>query len=79
LENENSYFQAKFGDFRKGEPGKAGENQVQNLILCDLKKNWARFEFWGRSYGRFKFGLRIRVSGEALEGWGWFCGYGWFG
>jgi hypothetical protein len=39
LENENSYFQAKFGDFRKGEPGKAGENQVQNLILCDLKKN----------------------------------------
>jgi hypothetical protein len=24
----------------------------------------------GKSYGRFKFGLRIRVSGVVLEGWG---------
>jgi hypothetical protein len=42
---------------------------MQNLILCDLKK-WARFEFRGESYGCFKFGLRIRVSGEVLEGGG---------
>jgi hypothetical protein len=41
---------------------------MQNLILCDLKK-WARFEFRGESYDYFKFGLRIRVSGEVLEGW----------
>jgi hypothetical protein len=42
---------------------------MQNLILCDLKK-WARFEFRGESYGRFKSGLRIWVSDEVLEGWG---------
>jgi hypothetical protein len=42
---------------------------MRNLILCDLKKKWARFEFRGESYGCFKFGLRIRVSGEVLEGW----------
>jgi hypothetical protein len=35
-----------------------------------FEKKWARFEFRGESYGRFKFGLRIRVSGEVLEGWG---------
>jgi hypothetical protein len=33
-------------------------------------EKWARFEFRGESYGRFKFGLRIRVSSEVLEGWG---------
>ena len=42
---------------------------MQNLILCDLKK-CARFEFRGESYDYFKFGLRIRVSGEVLEVWG---------
>ena len=70
MENEKSYFQAKFGNFKISESGKAGKNRMQNLILCDLKKKWARFEFRGESYGRFKFGLRIRVSGEVLEGWG---------
>jgi hypothetical protein len=69
LENEKSYFQAEFGNFKNGESGKAEKNRMRNLILCDLKK-WARFEFRGESYGRFKFGLRIRVSGEVLEGWG---------
>jgi hypothetical protein len=34
-----------------------------------FEKKWARFEFRGESYGRFKFGLRIRVSGEVSEGW----------
>jgi hypothetical protein len=69
LENEKSYFQAEFGNFKNSESGKAAKNWMQNLIMCDLKK-WARFEFRGESYGRFKFGLRIRVSGEVLEGWG---------
>jgi hypothetical protein len=69
LENEKSYFQAEFGNFKYSESGKARKNRMQNLILCDLKK-WARFEFRGESYGRFKFGLRIRVSGEVWEGWG---------
>jgi hypothetical protein len=35
-----------------------------------FEKKWARFEFRGESYGRFKFTLRIRVSSEVLEGWG---------
>jgi hypothetical protein len=35
-----------------------------------FEKKWARFEFRGESYGCFKFGLRIRVSVEVLEGWG---------
>jgi hypothetical protein len=78
LENENTYLQAKFGDFKNGESDKAGENQIRNLILCDLKK-WVRFKFRGKSYGRFKFGFRIKVSGEELEGRGRFCGYGYFG
>jgi hypothetical protein len=69
LENEKSYFQAEFGNFKNSESGKAGKNRMQNLILCDLKK-WARFEFRGESYGCFKFGLRIRVSSEVLERWG---------
>jgi hypothetical protein len=69
LENEKSYFQAEFRNFKNSESGKAAKNQMRNLILCDLKK-WARFEFRGESYGCFKFGLRIRVSGEVLEGWG---------
>jgi hypothetical protein len=43
---------------------------MRNLIMCDLEKKWARFEFRDESYGRFKFGLRIRVSSEVLEGWG---------
>jgi hypothetical protein len=73
LENEKSYFQAKFGDFKNGESGKARQNRMQNLILCNLQK-WARFEFRGESYGCFKFGLRIRVSSEAPEGWGSFLG-----
>jgi hypothetical protein len=38
LENEKSYFQDKFGDFKNGESGKARKNQMRNLILCDLKK-----------------------------------------
>jgi hypothetical protein len=50
-------------------PAKPEKNRMRNLILCDLKK-WARFEFRGESYGCFKFGLRIRVSSEVLEGWG---------
>jgi hypothetical protein len=70
LENEKFYFQAEFGNFKTSESGKAGKNQMQNLILCDLKKQWARFEFRGESYGHFKFTLRIRVSSEVLEGWG---------
>jgi hypothetical protein len=69
LENEKSYFQAKFGNFKNSESGKARKNRMRNLILCDLKKKWAQFEFRGKSYGYFKFGLRIRVSGEVLEGW----------
>jgi hypothetical protein len=68
LENEKSYFQAEFGNFKNSKSGKAGKNRVRNLILCDLKK-WAQFEFRGESYDCFKFGLRIRVSSEALEGW----------
>jgi hypothetical protein len=35
-----------------------------------ISKKRARFEFRGESYGCFKFGLRIKVSGEVLEGWG---------
>jgi hypothetical protein len=66
LKNEKSYFQAEFENFKNSESGK---NWMRNLILCDLKKKWARFEFRGESYGCFKFGLRIRVSGEVLEGW----------
>jgi hypothetical protein len=31
-----------------------------------FEKKWARFEFRGKSYGRFKFGLRIRVFGEVF-------------
>jgi hypothetical protein len=69
LENEKSYFQAEFENFKNSESGEARKNRMRNLILCDLKK-WARFEFRGESYGRFKFRLRIRVSGEVLEGWG---------
>jgi hypothetical protein len=34
-----------------------------------FEKKWARFEFRGESYDCFKFGLRIRISGEVLEGW----------
>jgi hypothetical protein len=34
---------------------------MQKLIMCDLKK-WAQFKFRGESYGRLKFGLRIRVG-----------------
>jgi hypothetical protein len=37
-----------------------------------FEKKWARFEFRGESYSCFKFGLRIRVFGEVLEGWGGF-------
>jgi hypothetical protein len=69
LEKEKSYFQAEFGNFKNRESGKAGKKRMQNLILCDLKKR-ARFEFRGESYDCFKFGLRIRVSSEVLEGWG---------
>jgi hypothetical protein len=69
LENEKSYFQAEFENFKNSESGKAGKNRMQNLILCDLKK-WARFKFRGESYGHFKSGLRIWVSDEVLEGWG---------
>jgi hypothetical protein len=69
LENENSYFQAEFGDFRNGESDEAEKNRMQNLIMCDLKK-WAWIEFSGENHGHFKFGLRIKVSGEALEEWG---------
>jgi hypothetical protein len=68
LENEKSYFQAEFGNFKNSESDKAGKNRMRNLILCNLKKR-ARFEFRGESYGCFKFGLRIRVSSEVLEGW----------
>ena len=39
MENEKSYFQAEFGNFKNSESGKAGKNQMRNLILCDLKKN----------------------------------------
>jgi hypothetical protein len=39
LENEKSYFQAKFGNFKNSESSKDGKNRMQNLILCDLKKN----------------------------------------
>jgi hypothetical protein len=39
LENENSYFQAEFENFKNSESGKTGKNQMRNLILCDLKKN----------------------------------------
>jgi hypothetical protein len=39
LENEKSYFQAEFGNFKTSESGKAGKNRMQNLYLCDLKKN----------------------------------------
>jgi hypothetical protein len=39
LENEKSYFQAEFGNFKNSESGIAGKNWMQNLILCDLKKN----------------------------------------
>jgi hypothetical protein len=70
LENEKSYFQVEFGNFKHSESGKARKNRMRNLILCDLKK-WVRFEFRCESYGCFKFGLRIRVSGEVLKGW-WF-------
>jgi hypothetical protein len=35
-----------------------------------FEKKRARLEFRGESYGRFKFGLLIRVSSEVLEGWG---------
>jgi hypothetical protein len=35
-----------------------------------FEKKWAQFEFRGESYDYFKFGLRIRVSSEVLEGWG---------
>jgi hypothetical protein len=38
LENEKSYFQDEFGDFKNGESGKARKNRMRNLILCDLKK-----------------------------------------
>jgi hypothetical protein len=55
------------GILKTSNPTKAGKNRMQNLILCDLKKKWAQFEFRGKSYGRFMFGLRIRVSGEVLE------------
>jgi hypothetical protein len=71
LENEKSYFQAEFGNFKNSESSQAGKNRMRNLILCALKK-WARFEFRGESYDCFKFGLRIRVSSEVLEGWGRF-------
>jgi hypothetical protein len=67
LENEKSYFQAEFGNFKNSESGKAGKIRMQNLILCDLKKMGL---IRGESYGCFKFGLRIRVSDEVLEGWG---------
>jgi hypothetical protein len=36
LENEKSYFQAEFENFKNSKPGK---NRMRNLILCDLKKN----------------------------------------
>jgi hypothetical protein len=39
LQNEKSYFQAEFGNFKNSESGKARKNRMQNLILCDLKKN----------------------------------------
>ena len=39
MENEKSYFQAEFGNFKNSESGKAGKNRMRNLILCDLKKN----------------------------------------
>jgi hypothetical protein len=39
LENEKSYFQAEFRNFKNSESGKAGKNRMRNLILCDLKKN----------------------------------------
>ena len=39
MENEKSYFQAKFGNFKISESGKAGKNRIQNLILCGLEKN----------------------------------------
>jgi hypothetical protein len=71
---KKSYFQAEFGNFKNSESSEAGKNRMRNLILCYLKKKWTRFEFRGESYGRFKFGLRIRVSGEVLEGGVQFCG-----
>jgi hypothetical protein len=36
LKNEKSYFLAEFGNFKNS---KSGKNQMQNLILYDLKKN----------------------------------------
>jgi hypothetical protein len=39
LKNEKSYFPAEFGNFKNSKSGKARKNQMQNLILCDLKKN----------------------------------------
>jgi hypothetical protein len=39
LENEKPYFQAEFGNFKYSDSGKARMNRMQNLILCDLKKN----------------------------------------
>jgi hypothetical protein len=39
LENEKSYSQAEFRNFKNGKCGKAEKNQMRNLILCDLKKN----------------------------------------
>jgi hypothetical protein len=38
LENEKSYFQAEFGNFKSSKSGKAGKNRMRNLIPCDLKK-----------------------------------------
>jgi hypothetical protein len=39
LENEKSYFHVEFGNFKNSESGKTRKNRMQNLILCDLKKN----------------------------------------
>jgi hypothetical protein len=39
LENEKSYFQGEFRNFKNSESGEAGKNRMRNLILCDLKTN----------------------------------------
>jgi hypothetical protein len=70
LKNEKSCFQAEFGNFKNSESARSGKESDVKFNSVRFEKKWARFEFQGESYGRFKFGLRIRVSDEVLEGWG---------
>jgi hypothetical protein len=67
LENEKSYFQAEFGNFKDIESDKSWKESDAKFNSVRFEKKWAQFEFRGKSYGRFMFGLRIRVSGEVLE------------